>query len=344
MPHARPHHTAVVIGRLQIFHRGHATLLRQALEQAEQVIIVLGSSFAARSSKNPFTWEERANMVRATLTAQQQARVAFVPVRDYADLPRWAAAVQRGVVSHGPQPQRTVLVGFRKDATSDYLNHFPQWQLHLVQQEVDIDATNLRRVLFEGGDADIALAALEPLLHPGALAYLRAWCMLPAYERMVRESRAVAASRSKYGAGPHLTADAVVRVGDHVLLVRRGGEVGHGLWAVPGGFVELHEPTVAAALRELQEETAFPWSTDTLLRGRQADALFQDPGRSARGRVISHAFYFRFGDMPLPKVKAHDDAQEARWFHVSDLPGLADRLFEDHALILERFVGGVLPD
>tara|TARA_B100001105_G_scaffold143613_2_gene115159 strand:+ start:4843 stop:4974 length:132 start_codon:yes stop_codon:yes gene_type:complete len=43
-------------------------------------------------------------------------------------------------------------------------------------------------------------------------------------------------------------------------------------------------------------------------------------------------------------VKARDDAQDARWFQVSDLPGLADCLFEDHAVILERFVGGVLPD
>ncbi|MBQ1764202.1 MAG: adenylyltransferase/cytidyltransferase family protein [Aquincola sp.] len=134
MLQVHPYHTAVVIGRLQIFHRGHGTLLRQALEQAEQVVIVLGSSFAARSSKNPFTWQERANMVRATLTAQEQARVAFVPVRDYADDPRWAAAVHRGVAPYSAQPQRTVLMGFRKDTTSDYLNHFPQWQLHLVQQ------------------------------------------------------------------------------------------------------------------------------------------------------------------------------------------------------------------
>src|SRR6185312_17484078 len=45
---------AVLIGRFQPFHNGHAILLRRALETAPKVVVVLGSSFHARSSKNPF--------------------------------------------------------------------------------------------------------------------------------------------------------------------------------------------------------------------------------------------------------------------------------------------------
>lgn len=48
---------AVLIGRFQPFHNGHAALLAKALETAPRVIVVLGSAFAARNAKNPFGWE-----------------------------------------------------------------------------------------------------------------------------------------------------------------------------------------------------------------------------------------------------------------------------------------------
>ena len=90
-------HTAVLIGRFQPFHHGHRALLEHALQSARQVIVVLGSAHQARSPKNPFFWQEREQLIRASLRAEQQAQLHFVPVRDYYDLPRWVQAVQQGV-------------------------------------------------------------------------------------------------------------------------------------------------------------------------------------------------------------------------------------------------------
>lgn len=336
--------TAVVIGRMQPCHLGHGTLVRQALALADRVVVVLGSAFHARDARNPFGWQERAAMVRATLTPAQRERVHFVPVRDYHDNDRWNVAVRKGVAAHQAPAGDTVLVGLEKDASSYYLAHFPGWHQHRVPHEHAIDATALRKVYFEGGDPDAALAVLEPYVDTGVIDYLRAWSKLPAYGQLVRESRAVAQGRHRFGPGPHLAADALVQVGQHVLLVRRGGDVGHGLWAIPGGFVEIDEATEAAALRELREETRFPWLPDAIMRGRQGSAFFQAPGRSARGRILSHAFHYRYGPMPLPEVLASDDAKEARWFHVDSLSAMEEQFFEDHAVILDRFIGGVLPD
>lgn len=55
---------------------------------------------------------------------------------------------------------------------------------------------------------------------------------------------------------PKLAALAVIVREDQVLLVRRKNEPDAGLWGFPGGHVELGETALAAAVRELREETS----------------------------------------------------------------------------------------
>lgn len=54
---------------------------------------------------------------------------------------------------------------------------------------------------------------------------------------------------------PKLGAIAVVVADSHVLLAQRRNQPDAGLWGFPGGHVELGETALAAAARELQEET-----------------------------------------------------------------------------------------
>jgi bifunctional NMN adenylyltransferase/nudix hydrolase len=124
-----------------------------------------------------------------------------------------------------------------------------------------------------------------------------------------------------------------------VLLIKRGGDIGHGLWACPGGFLEPRERFYEAALRELEEETGFgslPGRMRAALRGQ---ACFDHPGRSARGRIVTMAYHFDLGDARLPEVEGRDDAARARWIPVAELPALEEQLFEDHACILDHFLG-----
>ena len=48
---------------------------------------------------------------------------------------------------------------------------------------------------------------------------------------------------------------AFLRRYDRVLLIQRGRSPGLGLWALPGGFIDVRETTYQSTLRELQEET-----------------------------------------------------------------------------------------
>ena len=103
-----------------------------------------------------------------------------------------------------------------------------------------------------------------------------------------------------------------------VLLIRRGrpDEPYFDHWALPGGFINEKEPLKETAMRELLEETGVALSYMEQL------ATFSEPGRDPRGPVISTAYMGLVRPQDVT-VKAADDAKEARWFDVDDLPSMA---------------------
>ena len=199
MSDTHAHDAAVFIGRFQPFHLGHAALLQQALKIAPRCVVVIGSAFQARSPKNPWTWQERAEMFRLAVPEDQRARLLFLPVRDYYNEARWTEVVLAGVgrllAEAGVPSPRIALIGHFKDATSDYLRAFPGWTLHSVERNGPIDATSLRDAYFGcAADAlDPTLAALVDQAPPSTLAMLRAWSALPQFATIAREWRFIKA-------------------------------------------------------------------------------------------------------------------------------------------------------
>ena len=127
---------------------------------------------------------------------------------------------------------------------------------------------------------------------------------------------------------PSVTVDVVMmslRQRDlQVLLIKRRAWPYEGMWAVPGGFVNIQESLETAAKRELQEETGVQ---DVYLEQLYT---FGDPGRDPRTRVIT-VVYFALLDSERLQVRAADDATDVGWFSVDDLPPLAF----DHDKILQ---------
>ena len=110
----------------------------------------------------------------------------------------------------------------------------------------------------------------------------------------------------------------------HLLLIERGNEPFKGCWALPGGFLEMEEDLDTCAARELQEETG--------LTGIELHQLyaFGAPNRDPRHRTISVAYWGV--DNSERQAVGSDDAAEARWFALDNLPSLAF----DHELILQK--------
>lgn len=330
---------AVVVGRWQLAHLGHLALFKEALSLAPKVLIVVGSAFRAREPRNPFNWQERVAQIEAMLSPEELARIEFIPVRDYFDHERWNRAVRQAVADKLTTHSGVVIVGHKKDDTSYYLDHFPEWRLHQITSFGDISATDLRNVLFGTNDLNAALTVLKPYLHPATHAWVAAWGRLPHIEARRKEHAAIDAYHERYDADAYITVDGLLRIGDYVLLIRRGKEFGYGLWAMPGGFLNRGERTLDGMLRELVEETKLGMLPATLRRAVVDKEVFEDPNRSPRARLFSHAYYMRMGAMSqLPEVEGKDDALEAAWKHIDELAAMEDQFFEDHFLGLDRFL------
>jgi len=127
---------------------------------------------------------------------------------------------------------------------------------------------------------------------------------------------------------PMVTTDALVfsflRGRARVLLVKRKYDPYKGHWAVPGGFIEIDEELADAAARELAEETGL---TDVPLEQMHT---FGTVGRDPRGRQITVVFT-GIAETGANKVQGGDDAAEARWFDIDDLP---PNIGFDHADVL----------
>jgi len=117
---------------------------------------------------------------------------------------------------------------------------------------------------------------------------------------------------------------------DMVLLIQRKSGPFEGVWALPGGYVEMDETLIHACHRELFEETGIKGVE--LRQFFTFDAVDRDP----RGRTISTVFYGRIKETLT--VAGGDDAAKAGWFPIISLPEMAF----DHAAIIGKFIREML--
>ncbi len=256
------------------------------------------------------------------ITAAEAARSARLP---------WTAAEREAMI-------RAALGEAADRLTFVHADDHPYGDVADPVCETRDDEEAVCAAFFAGDDATVAAA-----VPPGVFNLMQVFRDGPEYGRLADEARYIANYKKQWASSPFppvfITVDAVITCAGHVLLIQRGGQPGRGLWATPGGFLEVAERIQTSAIRELREETGLSLSDDEAKAALKASRVFDDPRRSAIGRVVTHGFHFELSGN-LPAVTASDDARAARWWPLAELDQLHGRMHDDHFHILDWFLKG----
>ncbi len=141
----------VFIGRFQPFHVAHMQTIEIALQQSHYIILALGSAQNERNIKNPFTADEREQMILSNFSETDQQRIKFVQVIDVYNDEKWQKLV-KSLVAGITEPEAKIgLIGHFKDDSSYYLKFFPEWEMvELNSLQGAMSATPVREAYYRG--------------------------------------------------------------------------------------------------------------------------------------------------------------------------------------------------
>ena len=83
------------VGRFQPFHNGHLEVIKRILKEADELVIIVGSSQYSHKLDNPFTAGERITMIRKALEEEgiQLPRIWIIPVPDVHQHALWVSRI-----------------------------------------------------------------------------------------------------------------------------------------------------------------------------------------------------------------------------------------------------------
>lgn len=130
--------------------------------------------------------------------------------------------------------------------------------------------------------------------------------------------------------------------GLQILLIKRGGKVEHGLWAMPGGHVDPEDTfdIEAAAKRELLEETGINCHQEPF----PIELRYLCARKNDVDDWIGHTFWGIVGPhQSIMGARAADDVQDLGWFNLPAFLQLqrSGQMAFDHGDVVKELFGGV---
>lgn len=298
----------IFIGRFQPFQLGHLCVVEQmeGAEDLDELIIGIGTSQVGHTAYNPFTSQEREEMIRRSL-GDVEKPYHLVEIPDINDFPRWIPHVE----SLTPK-FHVVYVG--EDSITAKLFREADYEVRVFDRSVDpsgrVSGTEIRQLMATGGN-------WKDYVPQGAAEF-------------ISEIKGAERVRELYGRfmNPSVTTDIVIDYKDQgIALIERKNEPFKGFWALPGGFLDAaKESARTGAAREAREETGLNiQSEDLTLLG-----VYSDPGRDPRGPTVSIAYYVKVAEGEL---RAGDDASKAKPF--KQIP--SQLAFDHHKILRDYF-------
>lgn len=344
---------AVVIGRFQPFHNGHASMVRKALEEAKTVYILLGSAYAYPNVLNPLTARERQTMIFSWLNAnfpiEDVVRVQFEHIPDYLyNEEKWKTSVRTAI--RETKGDKIAIYGYEKDAGSYWLKAFGWTHVPVPPVQVngkDLSATDLRPIIFNhknGWDKQLLRFVPQTTVN-----YIDKWMMEDTFWRLFYEYEKWDSELEKFKNYPYpealncCTGDSVVVCNNHLLVIRRKFAPGKDALALPGGHKNANETFLDCAIRELLEEVRIKVPEKVIRGSIRNSMLFDHPKRSVHFSKPTVAQYIKLepnNDGSLPRIMGGaDDALEAFWMPMHEVKQNRGEFFDDHYQIIVAFTG-----
>jgi bifunctional NMN adenylyltransferase/nudix hydrolase len=331
----------VYIGRFQPFHRGHQSVLDHALTIAHNVLVIIGSCGGARTIKNPFTGDERIDMIRSCYSEEENKRIVTAQAQDYIyDNQKWQEQICSFIdYTSSEFDVETIAItgGAKSEWYFDLLTGFD----HIVPEKTfDLDATNIRDIWFNSVSNMYINTDLNTLVPYPVKMFLIAQREATHFSNLRDEYFFIKKYKESWKIAPYpptfVACDACVVWADRVLLIQRKNVPGKDLWAMPGGFLDQKESMEDCMLRELGEETTLRLlnkledKTGFIRDCITKTHLLDFPSRSERGRFISMAYRVDLPHWILPVTEAADDAVNTEWKTKEWIKQNKDKFFEDH--------------
>lgn len=289
------------VGRFQPFHKGHLDAIDQMIDNGvDNIIMGIGSMQEKGTEKNPFSWDERVEMIKRGVEGKD-AKFVYFPIPDFNNKELWTKYIQKNT------PVTFSEIYSDNDWTLDCFNDIYGIKSIRLEQRLDICATDIR---YEMSSQDESWREKVP---KGVEQYL---------DKIdgAQKVRDILSSNMK----ERIALDTIVEYENGIVFIERKNPP-YGL-ALPGGLKDNFETVEQGAARELKEETNLD-IVDMKMLG-----VYSKPGRDPRGPVTSITFYGK----GVGELKAKDDAKDVYVVPFEDL-GKYNLAF-DHGEMIDDYM------
>ena len=142
----------LIVGRFQPFHHGHELMIARALDDCDKVVICIGSAQESRTSRNPFTVEERITLIKECFS-EDLSRLIFVSLPDrevVRDDDTWGEYILNTIEHTAKVAVQAVFEG-REACRQPWFNSIEELDIIQISRVNEpFSATDVRNALKEG--------------------------------------------------------------------------------------------------------------------------------------------------------------------------------------------------
>ena len=152
-----------MVGRFQMLHKGHESLINEGLELCDRFVVLLGNAEESRTKNNPFTFDERKEMIK--MIYGNKVEVYPIISIGIGYVPAWGNYIMNTIKFYCGDYPDFVLRG-SDDGRNDWIDNDKYSQLteHIVSREiVPFSATQVRRALLGWYEKKLDLDAPETM-------------------------------------------------------------------------------------------------------------------------------------------------------------------------------------